>query len=285
MVFVAAIAVGACERRDLDPAGSGGQDRNRIELDQDVSGTTPPATTLPDQTVQTPTQPDPSVPSNQPPDTLPGEAGPGQPADTTPATPAPGTPTDTLPGAPGTATPVEPGTGGPTGMNLPDTSGTGANQASGQTMGAIQGTSTTGVIEDVDLNRGVVTINKGQEKMMVHAKPSQISNLRKGDRLSGNVAMIGNEHWLMDDIQKKPIGTKLGRAGSVTGNISTVEKETGMVTVTTPTGEMVTLQAHPAEIDQLVPGEHVTITFHKLGDKSWISSVGPTEEPARDEGV
>jgi hypothetical protein len=137
---------------------------------------------------------------------------------------------------------------------------------------AIQGT-LRGVVRNVDLNRGVVNLATGRGAVSFRAKPNQIANLRPGDQLTANYVSFGQTMWLVDGLDEAANGKQFGRSGQVTGNVVAVDKVNGRIAITSGEAQARSFLAHPQEVQNVLPGEYLTVEFQRIGESDWVQNL------------
>ncbi|MCG5052916.1 MAG: hypothetical protein KA712_08145 [Myxococcales bacterium] len=137
---------------------------------------------------------------------------------------------------------------------------------------AVQG-NVQGEISKVDFQKGEVTIKTPEGSSKYMAKPNQIAGLRTGEQIQAPFAVYGDTTWLASHMDQQARGRQFGRTGQATGDIRELDKTKGTLTLSTSSEKDMTLQAHPGEIESLLPGQFVTVEFYRVGRTDWVQSI------------
>jgi hypothetical protein len=149
--------------------------------------------------------------------------------------------------------------------------------AAGPNQVAIQGVA-RGVVSNVNLSKGSLSLQTTNGTITLRAQPTQIAGLRPGEQFVAHYENFGGQTaWLTDNLNATGSGRAFGRAGQVTGDIISLNKIEGTLTLNEVSGNGHhdrTFHAHPMEIQNLLPGQFVTVNFQSIGGVNWIQGVG-----------
>lgn len=128
----------------------------------------------------------------------------------------------------------------------------------------------SGTVLSVNRSEGTFLIQTDQGRQTVRANPLQIGALQRGERFSGPYAAYGDEIWLTGNLGD--LDTPQGPKAAVSGTIEHVDNSTGEISVSTGR-ETVELKVHPAQVQGLVPGQRVRISFKEMFDRRWVRDI------------
>lgn len=148
-----------------------------------------------------------------------------------------------------------------------------AEQAQGQQQAqdlAVSG-QVRGVVREVNLQEGQLTMAAGGESVTLQAKPTQIIGLRPGEQFVASYANYGGNLWLMENLDQGDVA-QFGRSANAVGTVEKVNKVNGQLTLATAGGSR-TFRAHPQDVQDLLPGQYISLSFQRIGGNQWISSI------------
>jgi hypothetical protein len=161
-----------------------------------------------------------------------------------------------------------PGTGG-SGLGEAGTGGAGAQ--------ALQEGFTQGVVQDVDLRGGRLTLSTERGAVTLQGTPGQLAPLHPGQEVSLGFTVYAGQAWVNPGMDAPGIDTQApestARAASVSGVVTGVHKEAGQVMVNTAGGQSLTFRAHPAAVLRLTPGQVVRVTYQRVGSANWAARI------------
>lgn len=133
-----------------------------------------------------------------------------------------------------------------------------------------------GTVQNVDLAQGSVTIRSGaQAPVTLRARPSEIASLSPGDSVSLPFSTFGGVKWVAEgqgtqgQQQQQQMGqSPNARSGQLTGTVSSIDKTNGTITV-----QGQTFAAHPQQLQDIAPGQQVTLSYSQFGQVPWLSQI------------
>ena len=153
----------------------------------------------------------------------------------------------------------------------------------GQTevVGTIQGP-----IQSLDFDRGLIRIRAGGgTTVALNARPQDLVGLNPGDVASVSYLNYNGVLWLYPDGGGYGggygggggfgVGGGFGgvgdfaQAGEVTGTVQNVDRQRGRITISGRT-----LRAHPEELENVYPGQFVSVGFVQIGKSRWVDDYG-----------
>ena len=159
------------------------------------------------------------------------------------------------------------------------------SEATPSETGAVQGT-----VRSIDFRNGILRISSGNRLIYLHAKPDQLTAFQPGDQVNVDYDDFAGVLWLSGETggAAGPAGSvgaeNFALSGTVSGTVAALDKARGRVTLT---GAMRnhTFLAHPDDIRTLIPGQFVSLTYERIGNTDWVSSIGQggSEQPAPEE--
>lgn len=159
---------------------------------------------------------------------------------------------------------------------------TARSEATPSETGAVQGT-----VRSIDFRNGVLRISSGNRLIYLHAKPDQLAAFQPGDQVDVDYDNFAGVLWLAGETGGGA-GAAVGGAenfalsGTVSGTVAALDKSRGRVTLTGAMRDH-TFLAHPDDIRDLIPGQFVSLTYERIGNTDWVSSIGQqggAEQPA-----
>ncbi len=149
---------------------------------------------------------------------------------------------------------------------------TARSEATPSETGAVQGT-----VRSIDFRNGILRISSGNRLIYLHAKPDQLAAFQPGDQVNVDYDDFAGVLWLSGEPAGGTAGTagaeNFALSGTVSGTVAALDKSRGRVTLT---GGMRnhTFLAHPDDIRDLIPGQFVSLTYERIGNSDWVSSIG-----------
>jgi len=131
-----------------------------------------------------------------------------------------------------------------------------------------------GVVSNIDYGTGQLSISTGgNETFTLRGTPMQLAGYRRGQVADLNYNKFGNSRWLSSSGGEAQPGS-FARSTTVNGTVSSLNKAEGTVTMSLGGGQSSTFQAHPDKIQQLVPGQFISLTYQRIGQQNWVSELG-----------
>ncbi|WP_373048784.1 hypothetical protein [Vulgatibacter sp.] len=127
-----------------------------------------------------------------------------------------------------------------------------------------------GIVEDVDYDAGTVALRSGSgEALELRGSPEQIQQLGTGDRVDLQFRDFDGTLWLTSSGGPAAgAGLETARAGEVEGTVASVDPAAGTITVRDQT-----LRAHPEVIEEVQPGQFVSLSYAELQQVPWVQDV------------
>lgn len=147
--------------------------------------------------------------------------------------------------------------------------------------------SITGRVVEVSYSEAVAAIATEEEGLIaVRARPQEIALLQPGDRVALEVMEVGDAIWISPAARYEPASadvTALPGTGALSRDLSSPifeERGTaeGVVTAVNPSeglfrvGEQ-EFQAHPLEIQNLEPGQMVSLVYGTVDEERWAADI------------
>ncbi|MBI3184185.1 MAG: hypothetical protein HYZ28_18790 [Myxococcales bacterium] len=135
-----------------------------------------------------------------------------------------------------------------------------------------------GVVSSIDYARGMVTIRSGRQLFTVRAKPQQIALYKPGELTTVHYAQYLGVPWM---IENRAAGMysplNFAQLATVVGVVTGVDKSTGVVTLAH--GEQAaSFQGHPLDVEALLPGQFVALSYSRIAGANWINNIAPATE-------
>lgn len=137
-----------------------------------------------------------------------------------------------------------------------------------------------GEVQNVDLAKGELKVKKSgeeQEELTLHGSPDQIRQYQEGQQVNVDVRKFGENHWITSQ------GATASAAGgqTVSGEVANLDKEKGEIELSE--GEPRSLKANPQELEQIQPGQQVSVTYEEVEGENWVSSISGQDQPSMGE--
>lgn len=140
--------------------------------------------------------------------------------------------------------------------------------ASGQAaeIGSIQGT-----VRSVDFGNGLLRVAGGNRTLTVHARPDELAEFRPGDQVSLDYSDYAGMLWIASG-GSGVSAQEFAESGTVSGIVTGLDKSRGRVTLQGP-ARAETFLGHPEDLQSLIPGQYVSITFERVQNNDWVQSI------------
>jgi hypothetical protein len=148
-------------------------------------------------------------------------------------------------------------------------------QAGAQGEAALQG-QLQGLVRDVAWEEGVVKLDTGNNLVTLQGTPGQVRSMRQGEQAQLSYVKYGDELWIVGPQQPSNVAN-VARQATQTGVINKLDKNEGTLTLSSASDNL-TFRAHPQMVEQLVPGQFISLTYQNVGDTNWVSNVQPATQ-------
>ncbi len=144
----------------------------------------------------------------------------------------------------------------------------------GQTVQAAGQGLAQGVISHVDYQQGIVTIQQAGNRIQVHGTPGQLGTLKAGEAVVLPFNNYAGMLWLAPGFNggSGVAASGFGLQQVIAANVLEINKSQGLLRVAGPYGQM-TLAAHPEDIDAVIPGQYVSLSYVDVGNRPWLTGV------------
>jgi hypothetical protein len=136
---------------------------------------------------------------------------------------------------------------------------------------------TQGVVRDIDLRGGRLTLSTERGAVTLQGTPGQLAPLRPGQQVSLGFTVYAGQPWVNPGMDAPGFDTQApestAQAASVSGVVTGVHREAGQVMVNTAGGQSLTFRAHPAAVLRLNPGQVVRVTYQRVGSANWAARI------------
>lgn len=136
-----------------------------------------------------------------------------------------------------------------------------------------------GVVTNVNYSRGLLSVRSGNQSFIVRAKPQQLALYRPGELTTIHYANYAGVPWMIENRSAQLYSpTQFAQASTVVGVVTGVNKATGVVGISRGAGQQQTFLGHPNDVEALLPGQFIALTFARIGGQGWIQSIAPATE-------
>lgn len=132
-----------------------------------------------------------------------------------------------------------------------------------------------GVVSSVDLDQGTLTIRTDRGTATFRAQPRQLVGVRPGEQYAARFTHFGEQMWLADEAPSAQPLPQFGDAQNLTGILVDIDRTNGAMALATAPNETWIFLAHPSDLQQLVPGQYVSVSFQRIGSAYWLHQVAP----------
>ncbi len=153
-----------------------------------------------------------------------------------------------------------------------------AHPAAAQGLGGFGERSETGtihgIVEHLSYPRGLLSISTSRGVFMIHATPDQLTDYRLGDRVDVDYDDYAGVRWISGGGGGAggPGEGTYAVSGTASGVVSRVDAARGTVTLGGAAGRRL-YHAHPDDLQDVVPGQFVSLDFERIGNARWIEDV------------
>ncbi|MGI5865837.1 MAG: hypothetical protein ACOX6T_27795 [Myxococcales bacterium] len=139
--------------------------------------------------------------------------------------------------------------------------------------GTIQGT-----VRSLNLERGLVRVSSGAGTVTLHATPEQLVDVELGAIYDFEYAKYGNWLWMTGSAGGFGgggfggagfAGDDFGSEGTVSGVVTRLNFERGLIYI-----DGRPYRTHPADLQGVLPGQLVSLSFRQIGSTNWIEGYG-----------
>jgi hypothetical protein len=126
-----------------------------------------------------------------------------------------------------------------------------------------------GTVKDVDVAKGEVTVTSNDKDVTLHALPTDLADLNKGQQANLSYANFGGELWVTPSKGGAQTLTQAyQQTGTITGSISKIDKNAGTVTIN---GQK--FYAHPDQLQGLASGQFVSLSYANVQGTPWVANI------------
>lgn len=130
-------------------------------------------------------------------------------------------------------------------------------------MGTIQGT-----VQALDFNQGLIRLRSSGGVITLRSRPMDMADLNPGDVVALEYANYNGALWVgARDVAEVE---QYAQFGTLTGNVTQVNKALGTVTVRGRT-----FRAHPEQLEQVIPGQFISLGYANVAGTNWIADIDP----------
>lgn len=160
-------------------------------------------------------------------------------------------------------------------------------QLAGGSLGGESGTLSAsgtvhGIVRHRDFARGRLDVASGSRTVTLHATPDQLTDYRVGDDVDLDYDDYAGVRWLSGGAGSSGGGLDggggLGAAGSyaeegtASGTVAGVDSAHGLLRLREARGTR-TFHAHPEDLEDVIPGQFVTVTYDRVGPAAWAEEI------------
>jgi hypothetical protein len=138
----------------------------------------------------------------------------------------------------------------------------GPQRRTSYSIGTVQGT-----VDQLDFQEGLLTLRSADGDVEIRARPMDITNLNPGDVVAIDFSNYNGVLWLQPEDADLD-AESFAQFGTLTGNVSEVDKTEGTITVR---GQ--TMRAHPDQLLPIVPGQFVSLGYANIAGTNWVAQV------------
>lgn len=129
-------------------------------------------------------------------------------------------------------------------------------------MGTVQGT-----VQALDFNQGLIRLRSSGGVITLRSRPMDMADLNPGDVVALQYSNYNGALWV--GARESGNVQEYAQFGTLTGNVTQVNKALGTVTVRGRT-----FRAHPEQLEQVIPGQFVSLGYANIAGTNWISGIG-----------
>ncbi|HUB08765.1 MAG TPA: hypothetical protein VMB50_17290 [Myxococcales bacterium] len=139
-----------------------------------------------------------------------------------------------------------------------------------------------GIVKHRNFARGLLEIASGARTVTIHATPDQLTDFRVGDDVDVDYDDYAGVRWLSDGGGSAggALGGGLGygyggsyaEEGTTSGSVANVDTSRGILRLREAGGTR-TFHAHPEDLQDVIPGQFVSVTYERIGGAAWVEQV------------
>ena len=136
----------------------------------------------------------------------------------------------------------------------------------------------SGRVVELDPERGSISLDTEAGREELSASPPELHGLERGDDYEGEVEMIGERPWLVE----QPASTAAVDRSALDrtrGVVAALDAPEGTLLLADPSGGRTAFRAHPRLLTSLAPGREIEIHHHEVGAARWVHMVDPAPSP------
>lgn len=135
-----------------------------------------------------------------------------------------------------------------------------------------------GIVTNLDYGRGLVTVRSGRQVFLIRAKPQQLALYKPGELTTIHYAQYLGVPWMIESRSASLYSPlNFAQLATVVGVVTGVNKATGVVSLSQG-AEPKFFQGHPEDVEALLPGQFVALTYARIGGENWINTIAPASE-------
>ncbi len=135
-----------------------------------------------------------------------------------------------------------------------------------------------GVVQRLSFPRGLLEVSTARGTIAVHGTPDQLSDYRIGDRVDVDYDDYAGIRWISGGGGGMGIGGygegSYAVQGRAAGVVSHVNAARGTMTIGGAEGPRI-FHAHPDDLQDVIPGQFVSLDYAKVGGARWVEDVSP----------
>lgn len=128
-------------------------------------------------------------------------------------------------------------------------------------MGTVQGT-----VQGLDFNQGLIRLRSSGGLITLRSRPMDMADLNPGDVVALQYSNYNGALWV--GARESGNVQEYAQFGTLTGNVTQVNKALGTVTVRGRT-----FRAHPEQLEQVIPGQFISLGYANIAGTNWISGI------------
>jgi hypothetical protein len=130
-----------------------------------------------------------------------------------------------------------------------------------------------GTVESVSPSDGRIAIQSGNNVVSLEAKPDTIASLSPGDDVSLSYKSFEGKPWVISRGTGQAIQPSAGTTQQLTGTVQSLDKSSGTIAV-----QDLKLRVHPQDVENITPGETVTVSYANVQNVPWVQEIQPVQQ-------
>lgn len=128
-----------------------------------------------------------------------------------------------------------------------------------------------GIVQSLNFSRGMLTIDSGGTTVTLRARPMEIANLNPGDVVALRYSNFNGVLWVALGGGSQTAASEFSQFGTVSGSIASLDKAQGTITIRGRT-----YLAHPYQLQNVLPGQFVSLSFANVAGGDWVAGIEST---------